>query len=142
MDKDQSQIFNIPNCCNELCRCTICLEDKRLVRLTCNHYICQQDTDSIINNALRNRQNPICPFCKKNITDYSCNGTILWRLEETRPSRTQRRDDEEEEDWELPPRAYHREEMAPYTPADWDSDGIARWGLKSRGNQVREESLF
>jgi len=53
----------------------VCLENKVLMRLNCNHYICLEDIQTIIGNV-----NPVlrrCPICRVSITNYGCNGNII-----------------------------------------------------------------
>lgn len=68
-------IFNRPECCNQPCECPVCLEDKPLMRLNCNHYVCLHDIQHIINSNPRRLQN--CPICRVLITNYGCNGNII-----------------------------------------------------------------
>jgi len=68
-------IFNRPECCNQSCECPVCLENKPLMRLNCNHYVCLDDIQSIINSNPRKLQN--CPICRVLITNYGCNGNVV-----------------------------------------------------------------
>ena len=68
-------IFNRPECCNQNCECPVCLEDKPLMRLNCNHYVCLQDIQHIINSNPRRLQK--CPICRELINNYGCNGNII-----------------------------------------------------------------
>ena len=68
-------IFNRPECCNQPCECPVCLENKPLMRLNCNHYVCLDDIQHIINLNPRRLQN--CPICRVLITNYGCNGNII-----------------------------------------------------------------
>jgi hypothetical protein len=67
-------IFNKPECCNQPCECPVCLENKPLMRLNCNHYVCLEDIQHIINSNPRRLQK--CPICRVLITNYGCNGNI------------------------------------------------------------------
>jgi hypothetical protein len=67
-------IFNRPECCNQPCECPVCLENKPLMRLNCNHYVCLEDIQYIINSKPRRLQK--CPICRVLITNYGCNGNI------------------------------------------------------------------
>ena len=67
-------VFNRPECCNQPCECPVCLENKPLMRLNCNHYVCLEDIQNIINSNPRRLQR--CPICRQLITDYGCNGNI------------------------------------------------------------------
>ena len=68
-------IFNRPECCNQPCECPVCLEDKPLMRLNCNHYVCLDDIQHIINSNPRRLQK--CPICRELINNYGCNGNII-----------------------------------------------------------------
>lgn len=68
-------IFNRPECCNQPCECPVCLEDKPLMRLNCNHYVCLKDIQHIINSNPRRLQK--CPICRELINNYGCNGNIV-----------------------------------------------------------------
>jgi hypothetical protein len=68
-------IFNRDECCDQPCECPVCLEDKPLMRLNCNHYVCLDDIQSIINSNPRKLQN--CPICRVLITNYGCNGNVV-----------------------------------------------------------------
>ena len=68
-------IFNRPECCNQPCECPVCLEDKPLMRLNCNHYVCLEDIQHIINSNPRRLQK--CPICRELINNYGCNGNIV-----------------------------------------------------------------
>jgi len=68
-------IFNRPECCNQNCECPVCLEEKPLMRLNCNHYVCLEDIQHIINSN-PNRL-PKCPICREVINNYGCNGNII-----------------------------------------------------------------
>ena len=68
-------IFNRPECCNQPCECPVCLENKPLMRLNCNHYVCLEDIQHIINSNPRRLQK--CPICRVLITNYGCNGNII-----------------------------------------------------------------
>lgn len=68
-------IFNRPECCNLPCECPICLENKPLMRLNCNHYVCLEDIQHILNSNLRRLQK--CPICRVLIDSYGCNGNII-----------------------------------------------------------------
>jgi len=68
-------IFNRPECCNQPCECPVCLENKPLMRLNCNHYVCLQDIHQIINSNPRRLQK--CPICRELINNYGCNGNII-----------------------------------------------------------------
>ncbi len=68
-------IFNRPECCNEPCECPVCYEDKPLMRLNCNHYVCLEDIQHIINSNPRRLQK--CPICRVLIDNYGCNGNII-----------------------------------------------------------------
>ena len=70
-----SGIFNRPECCNQNCECPVCLEDKPLMRLNCNHYVCLEDIQHIINSNPRRLQK--CPICRELINNYGCNGNII-----------------------------------------------------------------
>jgi hypothetical protein len=68
-------VFDRPECCNNMCECPVCLENKLLMRLNCNHYVCLDDIQTIISNV-----NPLsrrCPICREPITSYGCNGNIV-----------------------------------------------------------------
>ena len=65
-------IFNRPECCNQPCECPVCLENKHLMRLNCNHYVCLEDIQHIIN-----LNPPRCPICRELINNYGCNGNII-----------------------------------------------------------------
>jgi hypothetical protein len=67
-------IFDRPECCNQPCECPVCLENKPLIKLNCNHYVCLDDIKNIINSNPRRLQ--ICPICRELITSYGCNGNI------------------------------------------------------------------
>jgi hypothetical protein len=67
-------IFNRPECCNQPCECPVCLENKPLMRLNCNHYVCLEDIQHIINSNPRRLQK--CPICRELINNYGCNGNI------------------------------------------------------------------
>jgi hypothetical protein len=67
-------IFNRPECCNQPCECPVCLENKPLMKLNCNHYVCLDDIQHIINSNPRRLQK--CPICRVLITNYGCNGNI------------------------------------------------------------------
>jgi hypothetical protein len=68
-------IFNRPECCNQPCECPVCLENKPLMRLNCNHYVCLEDIQHIINSNPRRLQK--CPICRELINNYGCNGNII-----------------------------------------------------------------
>ena len=68
-------VFNKPECCNQNCDCPVCLEEKPLMRLNCNHYVCLEDIQHIINSN-PNRL-PKCPICREVINNYGCNGNII-----------------------------------------------------------------
>ena len=68
-------IFNRHECCNQPCECPVCLEYKPLMRLNCNHYVCLDDIQHIINSNPRRLQK--CPICRVLITNYGCNGNII-----------------------------------------------------------------
>lgn len=68
-------IFNRTECCNQNCECPVCLEDKQLMRLNCNHYVCLEDIQHIINSNPRRLQK--CPICRELISNYGCNGNIV-----------------------------------------------------------------
>ncbi len=68
-------IFNRPECCNQNCECPVCLENKPLMRLNCNHYVCLDDIQHIIDSNPRRLQK--CPICRVLITNYGCNGNII-----------------------------------------------------------------
>jgi hypothetical protein len=68
-------IFNRPECCNQPCECPVCFEDKPLMRLNCNHYVCLEDIQRIIHDNPRRRQ--VCPICRVLINNYGCNGNII-----------------------------------------------------------------
>ena len=61
-------------CCNQPCDCPVCLENKPLMRWNCNHYICLDDIQYIINSNPRILQK--CPICRVLINNYGCNGNI------------------------------------------------------------------
>jgi len=67
--------FNSPECCVRPCECPVCLETKILMRLNCNHYVCLDDIQRIINSNSRKLQK--CPICRVLITNYGCNGNIV-----------------------------------------------------------------
>jgi hypothetical protein len=68
-------IFNRPECCNQPCECPVCHEDKPLMRLNpCNHYVCLEDIQQIIQH---NPRTPRCPICRALINNYGCNGNII-----------------------------------------------------------------
>ncbi len=68
-------IFNRPECCNQPCICPVCLENKPLMRLNCNHYVCLEDIQRIITSNSRRLQR--CPICRELINNYGCNGNII-----------------------------------------------------------------
>jgi hypothetical protein len=68
-------IFNRSECCDVPCECPVCLENKTLMRLNCDHYICLEDTQNIIRSNPRRLQK--CPICRTLITSYGCNGNIV-----------------------------------------------------------------
>jgi hypothetical protein len=68
-------MFNRPECCNQPCECPVCLENKPLMRLNCNHYVCLDDIQHIINSNPRRLQK--CPICRVLITNYGCNDNII-----------------------------------------------------------------
>jgi hypothetical protein len=68
-------IYNRPECCNQNCECPVCLENKPLMRLNCNHYVCLEDIQHIINSNPRRLQK--CPICRELINNYGCNGNII-----------------------------------------------------------------
>lgn len=68
-------IFNRAECCNQPCECPVCLENKPLMRLNCNHYVCLEDIQQIIDLNPRRLQK--CPICRDLITNYGCNGNII-----------------------------------------------------------------
>jgi hypothetical protein len=45
------------------------------MRLNCNHYVCVEDIQHIINSNPRMLQK--CPICRALITNYGCNGNIV-----------------------------------------------------------------
>jgi hypothetical protein len=67
-------VFNRPECCNQPCECPVCLENKHLMKLNCNHYVCLDDIQHIINSNPRRLQK--CPICRTLIANYGCNGNI------------------------------------------------------------------
>lgn len=67
-------IYDQPQCCVSPCECPVCLENKLLKRLNCNHYICQDDINVILAN--RNPRMRICPICRQRITSYGCSNDI------------------------------------------------------------------
>ena len=155
MDKDNNEyedIFDVPKCCNQTCKCALCLEYKLLVRLNCNHYVCQEDTNTIINLALQNHKQPKCPFCRENIREYSCNEIVLWELGQNTPEDIP--EDIELEDivgedqihfWDAPPlQPYQPYPDSPvqghsrtsYSPSSWDSDG----GKKTKSKRKKTKS--
>ena len=67
-------IFNRPECCNQPCECPVCFENKPLMQLNCNHYVCLEDIQHIINSNPRRLQK--CPICRASINSYGCNGNI------------------------------------------------------------------
>lgn len=68
-------VFNRPECCNQPCECPVCFEEKPLMRLNCNHYVCLEDIEHILNLSPRSLQK--CPICRKLIDSYGCNGNII-----------------------------------------------------------------
>ncbi len=68
-------IFNRSECCNQPCECPVCLENKPLMRLNCNHYVCLEDIQYIISSNPRRLQK--CPICRELINNYGCNGNII-----------------------------------------------------------------
>jgi hypothetical protein len=68
-------IFNRPECCNQSCNCPVCLENKPLMRLNCDHYVCLEDIQDIINLNPRRLQK--CPICRELINNYGCNDNII-----------------------------------------------------------------
>jgi hypothetical protein len=44
------------------------------MKLNCNHYVCLDDIQHIINSNPRRLQK--CPICRELITSYGCNGNI------------------------------------------------------------------
>ena len=89
-------VFNRPECCNNPCECPVCLENKLLMRLNCNHYVCLDDIQLIINN-----NNPIlrrCPICRVQITNYGCNGNIVNVANYDNEGETDEEDFESDED--------------------------------------------
>lgn len=68
-------VFDRPECCNQTCECPVCLENKHLMRLNCNHYVCLDDIQRIINSNPRRLQK--CPICRVLINNYGCNGNII-----------------------------------------------------------------
>lgn len=77
-----SGVFNRPECCNQPCECPVCLENKPLMRLNCNHYVCLEDIQHIININPRRLQR--CPICRVLINNYGCNGNII-NIENNQP---------------------------------------------------------
>ena len=77
-------VFNRPECCNGNCECPVCLENKPLMRLNCNHYICLDDIKNLLKTGSR------CPICRVKITSYGCNGNNtqlgVWRASEEETS--------------------------------------------------------
>lgn len=71
----KDSIFNSPECCSRPCECPVCLENKPLMRMNCDHYVCLQDIQRIIQSNPRRLQK--CPICRALITNYGCNGTIV-----------------------------------------------------------------
>ena len=69
-------VFDRPECCNQPCQCPVCYENKLLMRLNCNHYICLDDIRQIIDTNRYRRERQICPMCRTLITSYGCNGNI------------------------------------------------------------------
>lgn len=67
-------VYNSPECCNQPCQCPVCLEDKLLMRLNCNHYVCLDDITGIINRSPSGNRR--CPVCRTLMTSYECNGDI------------------------------------------------------------------
>jgi hypothetical protein len=67
-------IYDQPECCFSPCECPVCLENKLLKRLNCNHYICQDDINQILSN--RNPAMRVCPICRQRITSYGCGNEI------------------------------------------------------------------
>ena len=45
------------------------------MRLNCNHYVCLEDIQYIINSNPRRLQK--CPICRVLIANYGCNGNII-----------------------------------------------------------------
>lgn len=68
-------VFDRSECCNEPCECPVCLENKPLMRLNCNHYVCLEDIQHIIQSNPRRLQK--CPICREIINSYGCNGNII-----------------------------------------------------------------
>lgn len=58
---------------NELCECTICLNDKMekdIIELQCDHQICKECVIQIIQT--KKDGNPTCPYCRAEITGLKC----------------------------------------------------------------------
>ncbi len=68
-------IYGRPECCYNPCECPVCMENKLLKRLNCNHYICEDDINAILAN--RNPNLRVCPLCRVRITSYGCGNEII-----------------------------------------------------------------
>ena len=58
---------------NELCECSICLNDKMekdIIELQCDHQVCKECVIQIIET--KKDGNPTCPYCRAEITGLKC----------------------------------------------------------------------
>jgi len=94
-------IFNRPECCNQNCECPVCLENKPLMRLNCNHYVCLEDIQHIINSNPRRSQK--CPICRELIKNYGCNGNIINVPNNEQPNIIPYEDDDTDDDINVAP---------------------------------------
>ena len=64
------------DCCNGVCQCPVCLEDKQLNKLfydktrICNHSVCKDCIRGIISS--NRTELPECPLCRKPFTHFGC----------------------------------------------------------------------
>jgi len=71
LSSNDEDTYDNPLCCTEeICQCPICLENKKLEKLSpCKHYVCKNCIETIIRNR---PDNPLCPNCRTRIVSYGC----------------------------------------------------------------------